>query len=258
MQVSAKLQNKLLQIGNNGFPEILFFIVFRNIQEFEHIGISQRTNCRMFLNKVVMLGCRKHSSFIKHAVDLPFKLTLAVSVSNAESQMEFFCFICFATGHDKQIVRLCNFSHQWWEFFVILVGFIKLLHPPDVLIRESAGRGICLFKKIGEILNNAFSPAFVGSFLTNKHVIRLAFSFLLWYSNPATQINIVPSDGFAFYFSKSASSTLAYLSEERICVAAIGALHFSVRSFGCALFIFRRNQNETAHSVLATYCMYAL
>ena len=32
----------------------------------------------------------------------------------------------------------------------------------------------------------------------------------------------------------------AYYKENENCVAAIGALHFSVRSFGCALFYYTK------------------
>ena len=33
-----------------------------------------------------------------------------------------------------------------------------------------------------------------------------------------------------------------FYKERNVCVAAIGVMHFSVRSFGCALFIFRRKK----------------
>ena len=49
---------------------------------------------------------------------------------------------------------------------------------------------------------------------------------------------------YTFTIGKSACSfscTLCLVKSS--CVAAIGALHFSVRSFGCALFILRQNRH---------------
>ena len=40
-----------------------------------------------------------------------------------------------------------------------------------------------------------------------------------------------------FYIGKNALSTFAFLVFVRVCVAAIGALRFSARGFGCALFL---------------------
>ena len=89
-KVFAKLQDELLQIGNDGFAKILFFIVFGNIKKLKNIRISQCSNSGMLFNKVVVLGCRKHRSFIKHTIDLTFKLSLAVSIGDTEPYIKFF------------------------------------------------------------------------------------------------------------------------------------------------------------------------
>ncbi len=46
--------------------------------------------------------------------------------------------------------------------------------------------------------------------------------------------------GMCFYFGKNALSTFAFLVFVRVCVAAIGALRFSARGFGCALFYYSK------------------
>ena len=60
------------------------------------------------------------------------------------------------------------------------------------------------------------------------------------YNDLATQFKITIFTGLYFYFGKNASSILAFPWNGKNCVAAIGALRFSVRGFGRALFILRR------------------
>ena len=56
----------------------------------------------------------------------------------------------------------------------------------------------------------------------------------------ATQFNNWQWLGIHFYYTVKVhalfSCTLTVV--EKNCVAAIGAVHFSVRSFGCALFVY--------------------
>ena len=112
-KVFAEFQNKLFQIGDDRFPQILLFEILRNIQKLQHIRIPQRTDSRMALDQILVLSLRKHCPLVKHTVDLPFKLTFHITVLNTQTNIKLFYLVGFAAGHDQQIIRPRNFSHQW-------------------------------------------------------------------------------------------------------------------------------------------------
>ena len=62
----------------------------------------------------------------------------------------------------------------------------------------------------------------------------------------ATQFYILAMVKYTFLLhGKSACSIFVYSNRcRKNCVAAIGALHFSVRSFGCALFLFGKGAKD--------------
>ena len=72
------------------------------------------------------------------------------------------------------------------------------------------------------------------------------------YNDDATHLNNIAILG-AFLFGKNVSSFLHLYGVER-CVAAFGALHFSVRSFGCALFIYRRKNMGLFKDIYCSNC----
>jgi hypothetical protein len=64
---------------------------------------------------------------------------------------------------NQYVIRPANFSHQWREFFVASVGFIKLLHTPNILWRKALNTGIVALYKVRKILNYGFTPAVFGN-----------------------------------------------------------------------------------------------
>ena len=46
---------------------------------------------------------------------------------------DFILYIAFCFRDNMQIIRPCIFSQQLWEFWFILVSFIKLFHSPNIL-----------------------------------------------------------------------------------------------------------------------------
>lgn len=56
----------------------------------------------------------------------------------------------------------------------------------------------------------------------------------------ATQLNMVTYIGIHFYHMVKVHALFSYafLLSGRSCVVAIGVVHFSVHSFGCALFVY--------------------
>ena len=75
-----------------------------------------------------------------------------------------------------------------------------------------------------------------GTILCKKAEKNIAISPLICYTNVATQINICTFWGSVFLV-KTLALLLSFLKVcQKICVAAIGVVRFSVRSFGCALF----------------------
>ena len=56
----------------------------------------------------------------------------------------------------------------------------------------------------------------------------LDFMFPYWYDEIATQINITEFSGNVFFFGKNAFSALRSLRVPKICVAANGAMRFSM------------------------------
>lgn len=83
--------------------------------------------------------------------------------------------------------------------------------------------------------------------LYKKYILHCrAFSvvkpFFLCYTELATQLHIDMPQVCVIYFLVKTQALFRMLGHERSCVAAIGAVRFSVRGFGCALFCYRRKE----------------
>ena len=83
--------------------------------------------------------------------------------------------------------------------------------------------------------------------LYKKYILHCrAFSvvkpFFLCYTELATQLHIDMPQACVIYFLVKTQALFRMLGHERSCVAAIGAVRFSVRGFGCALFCYRRKE----------------
>jgi len=59
--------------------------------------------------------------------------------------------LCLALLQNRHIVRPANFLHKLCEFFIFPIGFVEVLHSPEVRSREAVCTGKLLAEIIGQV-----------------------------------------------------------------------------------------------------------
>ena len=87
--------------------------------------------------------------------------------------------------------------------------------------------------------NTRISPSSFYIFQEEKRLFYMCVCAMIIAPRKTFCFHIIRKGGF-MPFGKNAPPLLIF-ADRRFCVAAIGALRFSARGFGCALFIFPKN-----------------
>lgn len=65
----------------------------------------------------------------------------------------------FLDGHNKQMVCPTDLCHQWCHKFIVLVGFLELLHTVETATIETFDAGVLLRNVCGNFVNDLIAKA---------------------------------------------------------------------------------------------------
>ena len=112
-KVMSKFQNKIFEMRNNLPPQIFFLVRLFKIKKFKHIRVAQSRKSAISGKQILVFLVRNHCPLIQHTANLTIQLAFCVAICYAQAEIEFACFIGLTSGHNQQIARPRNFSHQW-------------------------------------------------------------------------------------------------------------------------------------------------
>jgi hypothetical protein len=130
-EVRAELQQELPQVGNQGLLQLQLGMGLGQVEELEQVDVFKN-----LMRKGMQLSRRRRDNWRREddafepcAGKLPFQLAPAPPFLDRKAHVILALFGPLAAAQDHQVVGPGQLSHQWCDFFVVLVKVVELPHP---------------------------------------------------------------------------------------------------------------------------------